>query len=217
MDFVNYTYDRSTHETTRLLAVAPVNLKVGILNHVDLQIVMEPWNVQKTTDRDTGRTMRVSGVGDTTLRAKINLWGNDGGSTALAVMPFLKIPTANGDLGNGAVEGGVIVPLAMQLPAEWELGAQVEVHHLRDQDSSDYHQEFSNTVTVSHDIVGKLGGYVELFNNVSNEKHSAWIATFDVGLTYAVTRDIQLDAGCNIGLTEAADDLNPFIGISMRY
>ena len=63
----------------------------------------------------------------------------------------------------------------------------------------------------------KLGFYVELFNSVSNERHSAWIATFDFGFTYAVTRDIQLDAGMNIGLTDAADDFNPFIGLSMRY
>ena len=42
-------------------------------------------------------------------------------------------------------------------------------------------------------------------------------ATFDFGFTYAITRDIQLDAGMNIGLTDAADDLNPFIGLSMRY
>jgi hypothetical protein len=93
----------------------------------------------------------------------------------------------------------------------------LEVDWLRDEFGSGYHQEVSNTVTVSHDIVGKLGGYVELFNGVSNEDHSAWIATFDFGFTYALSRDVQLDAGMNIGLTEAADDFNPFIGLSMRY
>jgi hypothetical protein len=40
---------------------------------------------------------------------------------------------------------------------------------------------------------------------------------FDFGLTYALTRDIQFDAGMNIGLTSAADDRNPFIGLSLRY
>jgi hypothetical protein len=37
------------------------------------------------------------------------------------------------------------------------------------------------------------------------------------GFTYALTRDIQLDAGVNIGLTDAADDVNPFLGLSLRY
>ena len=39
-------------------------------------------------------------------------------------------------------------------------------------------------------------------------------STFDFGFTYALRRDIQFDAGMNIGLTSAADDLNPFIGFS---
>ena len=58
---------------------------------------------------------------------------------------------------------------------------------------------------------------MELFSNLSNENDADWIATFDFGFTYAVTRDIQLDAGVNIGLTDAADDVNPFIGLSLRY
>ena len=217
MDQVSYTHDRSKHETTKALAIASSNLKVGVLNNVDLQIVIESYNVVRTEDRDTGAKSRLSGFGDVTLRSKINLWGNDGGPSALSVMPFVKIPTARDGIGNGATEGGVIFPFAMELPSDWGLGAQVEVDHLRDSSSSSYHQDFSNTITVSHDIVGKLAGYVELFSSVSNESHSAWIATFDFGFTYAVTRDIQLDAGMNIGLTDAADDFNPFLWLSMRY
>jgi hypothetical protein len=221
MDLLSYAYDRSgqsgEHLTVKALAIAPINLKVGVLNNVDLQIVAETYNIQRTKDRDTGSSTRVSGFGDLLLRCKTNLWGNDGGPSALAVMPFLKIPTNQRDLGNGAVEGGIIFPFAMELPADWGLGAQAEVDYLQDSNGSDYHQEFINTITVSHDIVGKLAGYVELFSNASTERGAKWIATFDFGFTYALTRDIQLDAGMNVGLTDAADDLNPFLGLSMRY
>jgi len=217
MDLLSYTYDRSNDEKVKALGVATSNLKVGVLNNVDLQIIVETYNIQRIEDRGTDMSTRLSGFGDLTLRTKINLWGNDGGPSALSVMPFVKLPTAGDELGNGAVEGGVIFPFAMELPSEWGLGAQLEVDHLRDSLGSSYHQEFSNTVAVSHDLGEKLGFYVELFNSISNERHSAWVATFDFGFTYAVTRDIQLDAGMNIGLTDAADDFNPFIGLSMRY
>lgn len=217
MDLLSYTYDRSDAETVKALAIAPINLKIGVLNNVDLQLIAESYNIQRTKDRSTNSSTRLSGFGDLLLRCKTNLWGNDGGPTALAVMPFVKIPTNQNGLGNRAVEGGVIFPFAMDLPNDWGFGAQAEVDHLQDSDSSDYHQEFINTVTVSHDIVGQLAGYVELFSNVSTESGSKWIATFDFGFTYALTRDIQLDAGMNIGLTSAADDFNPFIGLSMRY
>ena len=39
----------------------------------------------------------------------------------------------------------------------------------------------------------------------------------DVGFTYGLTDDIQLDAGVNAGVTRSADDWNPFLGISWRF
>jgi hypothetical protein len=217
MDILAYTYDRSDDETVKMLNIAPLNLKLGVLNNVDLQIIVESYTIQRRRDRAAGTSSRISGFGDVLVRSKINLWGNDGGPSALSVMPFVKFPTNQHGLGNDAIEGGIIFPFAMDLPAEWGLGAQVEVDQVRDSDNSGYHQEYGSTITVSHDIVGKLGGYVELFSNVSIEPDADWIATFDFGFTYALSRDIQLDVGMNIGLTEAADDFNPFIGLSLRY
>jgi len=217
MDLLSYTYDRSDTETLKAWAIAPINLKVGVLNNVDLHLVAESYNIQWTKDRSTNSSTRLSGFGDLLLRCKTNLWGNDGGPTALGVMPFVKLPTNQNGLGNRAVEGGIIFPFAMELPDDWGFGAQAEADYIQDSGSSDYHGEFLNTVTVSHDIVGKLGGYVELFSNVSTESGAKWIATFDFGFTYAITHDIQLDAALNVGLTDAADDLNPVIGLSMRY
>ena len=217
MDILSYTYDRADHETVKSLSIAPINMKVGVLNNVDLQIIVESYNIERTKDRIAGTSERVSGFGDLLLRCKTNLWGNDGGPSALSVMPFVKLPTSARGLGNDAVEGGIIFPFAMDLPCEWGLGAQVEVDYLRDSDNSGYHPELISTITVSHDIAGKLAGYVELFSNRSAERDADWIATFDFGFTYAISRDIRFDAGMNIGLTDAADDFNPFIGLSMRY
>ena len=216
MDFATYTSERTTRETTRAWAVAPTNFKFGIMNNVDLQVIVETYNVETTKDRDTGRTHRASGFGDVTLRCKTNFWGNDRGFSAFGMMPFVKLPTAGDDVGNGAVEGGVILPLLLRLPADWEIGTEIEIDHSRNSVRGGYHQEFVQSVTVGHDI-GKWSGYLELFSNRSNESHAGWIATFDCGVTYRVARDVQLDAGVNIGLTDAADDLNPFIGLSVRY
>ena len=216
MDFATYTLDRTKHETTRAWAVAPTNFKVGILNNVDLQVVVETYNTQTTKDRDNGGKHRVSGFGDVTLRCKTNFWGNDSGFSAFGILPFVKLPTASDDLGNGAVEGGVILPLLLRLPADWEIGMEIEVDHTRNAARGGYHQEAIQSVTVGRDI-GKWSGYLELFSNVSNEPHAGWVATFDCGATYRVTRDVQLDAGVNIGLTSAADDVNPFVGLSVRY
>jgi hypothetical protein len=216
MDFANYTFDSTKHETTKAWAVAPANLKVGILNNVDLQVIVETYNTQTTKDRDTGGKQRVSGFGDVTLRCKTNFWGNDGGFSAFGMMPFVKLPTAADGIGNGAVEGGVILPFLLRLPADWGIGTHLVIGQIRNVARGGYHQEAIQTVTVGHDI-GKWSGYLELFSHVSNEPHAGWAATFDCGASYRLTRDVQLDAGVNIGLTSAADDVNPFVGLSVRY
>jgi hypothetical protein len=131
-------------------------------------------------------------------------------------MPFLTFPTAQDDLGTDAVEGGLIVPLAVELPAGWGMGLMTQLDRLRDDDADGYHFQWTNTATVGHDIVGDLAGYVEFFGSVDTEQTDDWEGTVDFGLTYAVTPDLQLDAGINVGVTDSADDLVVFVGVSWR-
>ena len=80
-----------------------------------------------------------------------------------------------------------------------------------------YHEEFVNSITFEHEIAGKLEGYCEFFSAVSTERDSRWIGTVDLGLTYALAKNLQLDCGCNVGVTRSADDVNAFTGISIRF
>jgi hypothetical protein len=221
MDLASFTYDRYNPDRADARVEAwtfgATNLKLGLLNNVDLQIVIDAYTEVRTDDRISHSVTRQRGFGDVTTRLKVNLWGNDGGPTALALMPFVKIPANQDDLGNDAVEGGLIIPLAVELPGGWGMGIMTEVDFIEDGDGDGHHAEWINSITFSHDIVGNLGGYVEFFSVVTNEDGVPWVGTFDVGLTYAVTEDIQLDAGVNIGLTRSADDVNPFIGLSWRF
>lgn len=224
MDLFNFTYDRYDVDTTTDMRttgwnIAPVNVKMGLLNNVDLQIVYGGYLQNATRDADAGSRDHTSGFGDLTTRVKINLWGNDGGTTAFGVMPFVKAPTSSAQLGNNAVEGGIIFPLAVELPLGWSMGTMVDVNFLKDEDElgSGYETEFAQSVTFGHNIVGNLDGYIEFFSAVNTQANSKWQGTIDVGLTYGVTENIQLDCGCNFGVTRSADDFNPFAGISMRF
>ncbi|HET6421923.1 MAG TPA: transporter, partial [Geobacteraceae bacterium] len=164
-----------------------------------------------------GKTFTQSGFGDVTMRLKINLWGDDGGKTAFALLPLIKFPSNTDHLGNNSVEGGVIFPLAVKLPAGWDMGMETAIFALRNANFHGYHNDFVNTVTFGHDLFGKLGGYAEFFSDVSTESGSNWVGTVDVGLTYDVTENTQLDCGVNIGVTRSADDFNPFIGMTVRF
>src|SRR5688572_9385162 len=129
-DLATYTYDHDTKDGANrrvdAWAVAAINFKVGLLNNVDLQTVVETYNHITIHDLAAGEKTRQSGFGDITSRIKINIWGNDGGTTALAVMPYVKFPTSQDDIGNDSVEGGLIVPMAIELPQGFGLGLMTE-------------------------------------------------------------------------------------------
>jgi len=220
-DLFSYSYDRHNaaraDEKVETWSYAIANLKVGLCNRVDFQLIIPTFNVVRVKDQSTGAARRQSGYGDMVARLKVNLWGNDEGRTAFGLMPFVKFPTSQDGLGNNAYEGGLILPLAISLPGGWDLGLMAELDLLQDSLGGSHHPEVFNTVALGHDIFGKLGGYVELTSLVSWETGSDWVSTLNVGFTYAVTENMQLDAGINFGLTRAADDYAPFVGISWRY
>ena len=172
MDVVTFTLNRSNDARIEAWNVAPVNIKIGLLNNVDLQFIFDNYLNVRTEDRQAHKMTTQSGVGDFTTRLKINLWGNDGGQTAFGVLPFVKFPTNTDHLGNNAVEGGVVFPLAVKLPAGWDLGLETGSSFLRNEQDRGYHAEFLNMVTAGHELIGKLGGYLEFFSSVSTERGS---------------------------------------------
>lgn len=229
MSFLSCTHDRYNPEKSNTKIdtwnVTPLNLKAGLLNNVDLQLVIDPYNVNREKIREDSDGDGVEetvvdeqdGFGDVATRVKVNLWGNDGGPTALAVMPYVKFPTSGANLGNNAVEGGIIIPFGFELPADWSAVAMHETDFNQDEDRGNHHAEFVNTLSVGRDIIGALAGYVEFISVVSTEAGAEWAGSIGTGLTYGITEDIQLDGGVNFGLTRAADDINLFMGISVRH
>ena len=217
MDFANFTSDKKDGVTTRAWNIAPFNLRAGLLHDVELQFLFDSYEDVRTEDHVAGTTIAQSGIGDLTARLKINLWGDDGGTTAFGLLPFVKFPTSTDELDNHVVEGGIGFPLALKLPGDFDLGFETVVACLRDGSDANYHADFINSITCDHSIVGKLSGYVEFFGELSMENHSSWVGTVDIGLEFLVSENVQLDCGCNFGVTPAADDFNPFAGITLRF
>jgi hypothetical protein len=114
-DLVSFTHQviGSVHTNT-ILALNPT-FKVGVTNNADLEVNVSFAGVH-TFGSSTGPSSTSWGIGDTFVRSKINLWGNDGGDTVAAVIPYIKAPSAPIGIGNGAVEGGLIGPVRLVCP-----------------------------------------------------------------------------------------------------
>jgi len=215
-DFANFTYDKTDGTTTKIWEVGDFNFKAGLLNDVDVQFVYDNYLNVHTGD-SSGKSTTHSGFGDFTTRLKINLWGDDGGKTAFAMLPYITFPTSTDGLGNNGVEGGVIFPLAVSLPYDFDLSLETAASLIGNDGNGGYDEEFIASASLDHQIIGKLSAFLEFFSNFSTESHADWVGTVDAGLEYLVTKNIQLDLDCYFGVTPAAADYNPFCGITVRF
>ncbi len=213
MDVALYLRDRARFvEDT--YAYGATNFKLGLTHNVDLQLIWAPHVTTKT--RSSGFTERIDGFSNLTIRSKINLWGNDGDTkTSFALLPFINIPLGSGSVGNDDAQGGIVLPFGMDLPNGWGLGAQLGVEIVRNDADDGYRVDFSQTIVLGHDIVGDLAGFVEFLSVAPAE--GDWFGTVDVGLTYAVNDNVQLDVATFIGVNSAAPDFVVFTGITWRF
>ena len=207
LSFVDYARDGDRNA----LSVAPANIKVGLLNDVDLQFVFDPY-----VDSDDGMTTS-SGFGDLQFRLKINLWGNDGGASAFAFMPFITVPTGADGISSDHVEGGLIFPFAMDLTDDVGLGLMFETDFVYDDQDDGYDTEFVGTGVVGLDVTSEFGLYLEGIGITSTDSDVDFRGILGGGLTYSITDDLVLDAGVNVGLTGDTDDVNVFTGITVRF
>lgn len=218
MDIVNFTFDApgAGDTRTRVFQIMPLNVKFGLLRNVDLQLVVMPWTRVRTTGAGPGPDAIMEGFGDIIPRIKVNLAGNDIGFFALALLPFVKLPTGSGPPGNSSIESGVGVPFSFDVP-DWDVGFQTTYLIARNGGDDGYHSEITNSVSVGHGVVGPLSIAAEFFASVSTETGSLWEGTTDCWLTYQVNSNLRLDAGVYIGVTEVTDDLHPWLGFTWRW
>lgn len=219
LSFVEYTRDHhnDANADTDAWTAGAANVKLGVLNNLDLQLVFDAY-IHERNDLDAGPTTTTEGFGDTQLRAKLNLWGNDTGDTALAVMPFVTFPTAHDDaLDHNHIEGGIILPFGIALPDEFGLGLQAEVDFVFDEDDDAYDTEFAHTAALGRPLVGPLSGFVEYVGVVSTDPDTDYAATLGTGLVYEIHENLALDTAVSVALTEQADDLTVLAGLTWRY
>jgi len=198
--------------------------KVGLANRLDAEVGIVPYETITTQPQPvligpTGQPIiprqTASGFGDVVSRLKFNVWGNDGGKTALSVSGIVKFPTADKDLGNGQFEGGPALEFAAQLPCGFELRIDSVVILFEDA-LNNRQAAFNNLLSLSHQIIGNLEGYA-MFDTFAFTTDAEWVGSLKAGLNYRIAKNIELYVGNTFGVTDNAFDYRPFIGVAARF
>jgi hypothetical protein len=198
------------------VSVGATFVRVGLADASEVQLGVSPYGRLKVEEEE-GSKVRVKGFGDITMRYKRRLTAEDE-TVQVGLIPFVKLPTAAHDLGNGKLEGGLAVPVSFTLngPVGMTLGPEVDV--LADANGGGHHVALVNLANVGTPIADMLTLSGELWTNLNfDPQETIKQASADAALAYLVSDDLQLDAGASFGLTQDTPDIEVYAGVSARF
>ena len=203
-----------TARTDQLLFSNPT-IKYGLTSRSDIQLNWVPYTRVRSRNA-AGTVVTAAGVGDLTLRFKRRLTAGDD-AFQLALLPFVKLPTARAGIGNAQVEGGIAVPVNISVPGGWTitLGPQLDV--LADADGRGHHAGLTGLVNIAKQV-GPFTLYNEIWTSQNfDPAGSVRQTSYDVSLAWLARPVLQLDIGANIGLNRDTPGLVAYVGISSRF
>lgn len=217
MDAISLGFNRDStvaHKYTAL-GLASTILATGITNDFDVQVGAQLY--LRETFQIAGSSQSHSGLGDVSFRAKWTFWRDDPHGAAMAVIPYVKIPTHRGGVSNDHVEGGVIVPWATGLGGGVKAGAMFQWDVVRNDLNNGYDSRWFASGYVQRDLTQAIGVYGESTLAASSATSSSFAGTIGAGATLNLSKNVQWDYGLSRGLGGSATDWTHVLRLRWKF
>ncbi len=142
---------------------------------------------------------------------KVNLWGNDSGMTALAVAPYVSIPT-----DRGLVLAGLDVAFAVRLPYQFYLKFDSNPYPIANGQHTIY-VGIDDSMSLHRRFAKRFDAYAYLNTTWESRTGTSWYGYAGFGLAYEVERNLEIFGGIGFGLDSHAYDYNPRLGLAWRF
>ena len=211
----DWSLTKSDGTRSTSLSIGGTALKYGVSDSMHVEVAGTPY-VRGRERSDDVRTT-VSGAGEVTVKVKQRLTAADAAFSA-ALVPFVKLPTASKRIGNGKVEGGLVVALSWSLgDTPLSLSSSPEIDLIADGDGSGYHAAGATTLGFGLSASDRLSLGAELWTGWDWDEDTTRQASLGANAAYRLTGDVQIDGQVDFGLTRDSADLELSGGVSVRF
>jgi hypothetical protein len=198
--------------TYSAVAAAKTFIATGLTDSLDVQVGAEMFLSQKY---ERGAfTDRNSGIGDVYFRTKWTLWRDD--HSAVAVMPYVQLPTNTGHVGKTGLQGGLIVPWATHLPGGGTLLAMGQWDFVRNDADNGYDAFWSASAALEQPLTSLL----KLYGEVALGKSSSgapWEGRLGGGVQLHLSSLFWWDFAVYRGLSRGSPDWNPVVRVNWGF
>jgi hypothetical protein len=203
-------------ERDTALIVGETTFKYGLTDRSDIEVDVTPW--QRVTSRAGAAHDSASGFGDVVVSYKQQVTASNS-TLQVTMLPYVKVPTARRELGNGKWEAGLLVPIGYAIPkSPLSLNLTPEIDWLADADGSGHHVAMTQVASLGLQINAKLNLSAELWGQWDWDRSgTTQQSSADGSVAYLLSNDVQLDAGANFGLNRNTPDVELYTGVSVRF
>lgn len=203
MDALSLKINRDGGDRFTAWGVATTFLTSGLTANWDVQVGAELFLDQKFDS--SGLTERNSGLGDVYFRTKWRFYADADTGTSIAIMPYVKLPTNTGGVGNQAREGGLIIPWEAALVGGVQLTAMGKIDFQRNDGDNGYDSFWSTSVALQRAVTQAIGLYAETKFGKSTSG-APWDGVVGGGVTLALSKNTVWDYALYRGLTSGSSD-----------
>lgn len=214
MDALSFSVDRAAGAKYTAWAAASTFLTTGLTANWDVQVGAQLFLSQKFDAG--GLSERHSGMGDVFLRTKWRFYEDASTGTAVALLPYVKIPTSSGGVGNDSLEGGVIVPWSTRLPGGFEAAAMTGLDLLRNAADDGYDSFWYASAYLSRSLTRAIGVYGEAAFGKSTGGEPV-DGILGAGVTLAVSERVWWDYAIYKGVSRGAADWNHVLRLNVSF
>jgi len=214
MDAIRLINSREKEQRSREWKAAYTTAKLGLSRRTDVQLEVPLYKVQMERETLEDDWRRNAGFGDLTLRLKHNFLGDDQeGPLSVAVVAYTRFPTG-GRAGSGAMEGGLIVPVNLELPHKWNVDLQLESDLEYDREQDRHYVRIMPSLAIDHEFTEVFSFLVEGVMQW-DAAHTGWRSSINIAPIFTVNENLQFDLGTHLALSREMDR-EFFLGFTFR-
>ncbi|MGF7149124.1 hypothetical protein FHS96_002766 [Sphingomonas zeicaulis] len=216
----SWTLVRQPDERSDEIEAGDILLRYGLGATTELRLGWTAFGHMRTQDRSSGAIERSSGTGDVTIGLKQNLRhpAETTPGLAIALLPFVTLPTGSDGVGAGTWGAGLVVPASFTLNDTLSVELSPEVDAAADEDGSGRHLAYGTAVGLGVSLTDAitLTPEVQILADRDPSAH-ATMASAALSLAAQPADMTQIDVQAVAGIDHDAPDIALSFGFTRKF
>lgn len=216
----DWTLDRQPDQRKDMIEAGDILLRYGATPTTEIRFGWTAYGHSRTRDQMSGEVDKAAGIGDVTLGVKQNLRHPAEGKMglALAILPYVTLPSGRADVGAGDWGAGLIVPTSYKISDMVSLELSPEIDAAVNESGSGRHLSYGTAMGVQVHLTEtiRLTPEWQIIRDDDPDGHATMsraALSFDLQPTKMTQVDIQAVAGLN----RATPDVELAFGITRKF